>query len=104
MVSTIKVTNRINKSRARRVGVIGRPGNLVLPDSQFISQLNEGVSAAHRRESSGHVTNSNGHVTGNHMTPGEGAGEVGVNYTESPLSPVSHSYSPASYSSSSQVN
>ena len=110
MVNTIKVTNRINKSRARRVGVIGRPGSLVLPDNQFISQLYEGLPPPLQRvvipqptvidhvTESGHVTDNTGHV----VSPGEESEsgseeEEELNYTTS--SPYTDYTSPLSTSS-----
>ena len=107
MVNTIKVTNRINKSRARRVGVIGRPGSLVLPDNQFISQLYEGLPPLPQRvvipqpalvdhvTESGHVTDNTGHV----VSPGDESErgseeEEELNYTTS--SPYTDYTSPLS--------
>ena len=99
MVNTIKVTNRINKTRARRVGVIGRPGSLALPDNQFISQLNEGLPS--QRVVPPAVGGENQVIEAEDGVIGDcsGGGEEGADYSSS-----SFSYnSPVSVSSNSQV-
>ena len=106
MVNTIKVTNRISRTRARRVGVIGSPGSVVLPDSQFISQLYEGLPLPPQRvvipivggerpsymTQPGHVSPGyHGHVSPGYHGDNESPGVAGEESYSSPLSNSSFS-------------